>query len=211
MTRSIKTPRRDSGSEDKAIAAALRLFLKSGWSGVNMDSVAVEAGVARQTLYNRFGSKDALFRAALDTHWAALGRAAEKELDPTRPPRGVLTEIAKTILAFIDDHDQVGMTRMVIAESRTHPDIARVFSERGKAPLMRLFVDYLSAATRAGKLSCPQPKLAARQFLGMIQESLLWPRVMGAPDELQEPRIVVQGAIDVFMRCYAGRRAGLVR
>lgn len=194
--------RRRPNSEARITAAARRLFLMRGLDGVNMDLIAAEAGVARQTLYNRFGSKDAVFEAAISDHWQGLADVAAVSLDPDRPPRDVLADVASGILAFVRDRDQVAMTRMVIAESLRQPALGRTFFLLGKGPLLARFVAYLSAATARGRLSCADPALAARQYLGMIQESLLWPEVMGIDAEKDDCERVVRGAIGVFLKAY---------
>ena len=44
----------------------MRLFRAHGWAGTTLAAVAEEAGVAVETIYNGFGSKKALLRAAAD-------------------------------------------------------------------------------------------------------------------------------------------------
>lgn len=46
--------------------AARGLFLTKGWAGTGMREVAVEAGVATETLYSHFSSKRGLLRAVMD-------------------------------------------------------------------------------------------------------------------------------------------------
>lgn len=62
------------------VRAARDLFLREGF-GVGMDAIAAEAGVSKVTVYNHFGSKEALFTAvvagALDEPLAAGGEEAE--------------------------------------------------------------------------------------------------------------------------------------
>jgi AcrR family transcriptional regulator len=48
------------------VAAATRLFTQEGWGNTTMTKVATEAGVAVETVYQRFKSKAALMRAAVD-------------------------------------------------------------------------------------------------------------------------------------------------
>lgn len=48
------------------VAAATRLFAQEGWGNTTMIKVAAEAGVAVETVYQRFKSKAALLRAAVD-------------------------------------------------------------------------------------------------------------------------------------------------
>ena len=55
---------------DKAqliICAAREAFLEKGYDGVSMDKVASRAGVAKQTVYARYTSKDALFLAVVES------------------------------------------------------------------------------------------------------------------------------------------------
>lgn len=48
------------------MAAATRLFAEHGWAGTTLAAIADEAGVSVETIYNGFGSKKGLLRAAMD-------------------------------------------------------------------------------------------------------------------------------------------------
>ena len=48
------------------IAAATALFTSRGWAATGMRDIAVEAGVATETIYKHFSSKAELFRQAAD-------------------------------------------------------------------------------------------------------------------------------------------------
>jgi|SRR5690606_6329736 len=58
----------------KILAAASELFYQRGITAVGVDTIAVHSGVTKRTLYDRFGSKDALVVAYLqhrhDDWWA---------------------------------------------------------------------------------------------------------------------------------------------
>ena len=58
------------------VAAATRLFAQEGWGNTTMIKVAAEAGVAVETVYQRFKTKAALLRAAVD---ATIGGAENAE------------------------------------------------------------------------------------------------------------------------------------
>ena len=53
------------GSRNAIVDAAERLFLERGFGSVSMDELAVEAGVARRTLYNQLASKEVDHREKL--------------------------------------------------------------------------------------------------------------------------------------------------
>jgi AcrR family transcriptional regulator len=64
----------DASARNVLIEAAIRLFCRHGINATGIEAVVAEAGVARMTIYNQFGSKDGLVVAAL-THEGATWRA----------------------------------------------------------------------------------------------------------------------------------------
>ena len=57
-----------SDRNTRIIEAAGRLFSRYGVSKTTMNDIAREAGVARQTLYNAYPSKDEILRGAVQSH-----------------------------------------------------------------------------------------------------------------------------------------------
>lgn len=51
--------------EERIVEAAVRLFSRYGVKRTSMNDIAVEAGIARQTLYNAFANKDEVLRATI--------------------------------------------------------------------------------------------------------------------------------------------------
>lgn len=68
--------------ETEILAAAEQLFARKGYASATMAEVAAEAGFAIATLYNLFGSKEAIFDGLLARHLAIL--AGEVALATTR-------------------------------------------------------------------------------------------------------------------------------
>ncbi|MGI8648926.1 MAG: TetR/AcrR family transcriptional regulator [Rubrobacter sp.] len=70
-------------ASERVLAAASRLFYAEGIRAVGVEAVASEAGVTKKTLYDNFGSKDALIAAYLrgrDERWRAwIMEVAERE------------------------------------------------------------------------------------------------------------------------------------
>lgn len=200
-------------SEDAILAAARTLFLAAGYDGVNLDQVAETAGVSRQTVYNRFGGKEALFRAMVRRHWAGVLTWSDQVRATIRDvrfpdPAAKLVGIARAFLRFIDDADQVAFTRLVIAESRARPWIGEEFHRFGQALTLETLAEILGAMHQQGVLDCPRPDVAARQFLALINESSLWPRLMAvgaAQTDAPDPDAIVAEAVATFL-CRYGRR-----
>lgn len=65
--RRYDTTRRDrqaAATRQEVLEAAVELFRESGWAGTTLAAIAERAGVAVETIYNGFGSKKGLLRAA---------------------------------------------------------------------------------------------------------------------------------------------------
>ena len=52
--------------KDQLVETAIRLFCRHGYHATGIDTILAEAGIAKMTLYNNFGSKEALILAALE-------------------------------------------------------------------------------------------------------------------------------------------------
>ena len=121
----------ESATTRAILDAAHRLFLKAGFDGVNLEQVGRAAGVSRQTVYNQFGSKEAVFHDVVQRHWDAVrsetaSAFAAMEMLASSPAE-CLRQFARALLRFVEETDQVAFTRLVIAESRQRPSIADEF------------------------------------------------------------------------------------
>ncbi|WP_235476601.1 TetR/AcrR family transcriptional regulator [Frigoribacterium sp. Leaf263] len=93
----------------RVLDAASRLFYEQGIHAVGVDTIAAEAGVTKKTLYDRFGSKEALVVSYLqhrDQRWREH-IAAHLALVPEPGPDRVLAVFDATIL-WVPDNDRKG-------------------------------------------------------------------------------------------------------
>jgi AcrR family transcriptional regulator len=65
------------------------LFYRQGIHAVGVDTIAAESGVTKRTLYDRFGSKDALVTAYLQHRHDAWWQRLEERLADASPPRAL--------------------------------------------------------------------------------------------------------------------------
>jgi AcrR family transcriptional regulator len=85
-------------NRERVLAAARRLFAERGVRGVTMSDVARAAGVAKGTVFHRFGDRAGLALALLDEHERTLQDRILRgppPLGPGAPPR-------ERLLAFLD-------------------------------------------------------------------------------------------------------------
>lgn len=202
----ILSSEHSTSKQDAILAAAGRIFIQHGFEGSSMDLIAKAAGVARQTLYNRFpDGKEALFGAVAERMWRAfpvMDIATDEEA--LANPEAGLRSIGRGVAAFWAPPLAVAFLRMVIAEGPRFPELTRRFFEVGKTPAVSAVRNYIAELGRRGKLTIDDPELASQQFLGMIDETVLWVRIMGDPRELSVAHTnkVVDQAVAIFLRYY---------
>jgi AcrR family transcriptional regulator len=73
------------GTRDALLDAAYDAAVAGDWARTRMLDVARAAGVSRQTLYNEFGSKDALAQALAMREVERFIEGTERELDDAHP------------------------------------------------------------------------------------------------------------------------------
>jgi TetR/AcrR family transcriptional regulator of autoinduction and epiphytic fitness len=196
---------RRGGSREAIVEAAERLFLERGFGSVSMDELAEAAGVARRTLYNQFASKEEIFREML----LRVARQLEDAFPPGIETQGdveeVLRKIARVILDLHQHAEYLGFLRMVVADSRQFPWIAKEFAAV-MDPRTERFMRYLAHVTALGLLDCPDPLLAAHQFMGMLNEFSLWPWMMGRENIAVPTENVIEETIRMFLSRYGRTR-----
>jgi TetR/AcrR family transcriptional regulator of autoinduction and epiphytic fitness len=192
---------RRGGSREAIVDAAQRLFLERGFGSVSMDELAVAAGVARRTLYNQFASKEEIFREML----LNVSRQLEDAFPPGIETEGdvdhVLRLIARVILDLHKNPEYLGFLRMVAADSRQFPWIAKEFAAVMDPQTDRL-TRYIAHLSDLGILNCRNPMLAAHQFMGVINELSLWPWMMGRKSLPIPADELVEETLRMFLQHY---------
>jgi TetR/AcrR family transcriptional regulator, regulator of autoinduction and epiphytic fitness len=197
---------RRNGSRQAIIEAAERLFLERGFGAVSMDELASAAGVARRTVYNQFTSKEEIFREMLRRVSAQLETAFPPGIETQGDAEDVLRLIARTILELHKRPEYLGFLRMVVADSRQFPWIAKEFAGVME-PQSERFTRYLAHLTAIGILDCRNPMLAAHQFMGMLNELSLWPWMTGRDGIPIPANEVIEETIWMFLQYYRRRQS----
>ncbi len=90
--------------EAEILGAAERLFARKGYAAATMSEVAAEAGFAIGTLYNLFGSKDAIFDRLLEIHCDALNQDMAVAMAKAGTPREKLEASTQARAAYLGAH-----------------------------------------------------------------------------------------------------------
>jgi AcrR family transcriptional regulator len=152
------------------ICAAREAFLEKGYDGVSMDEVANRAGVAKQTVYARYASKDALFLAVVESLQGRMLSAlcAAGSL----PIRDRLQQIGRELLELVLDPSSLSLSRIALGASYRFPTLGHSVYGARINKLHAVLADILEHAAKDGSLSVDDPKVAAEQFLALVRGEL---------------------------------------
>ncbi|MFJ9179295.1 TetR/AcrR family transcriptional regulator [Streptomyces sp. NPDC102360] len=185
-------------------SAATELFLDRGYDGTSLARIAEAAGVSKSTLFKQFPTKAALFEAIVTESWerdagdtAARPRAGDL--------RSGLTAIGHRYADLIGRPRMAGLFRIVIAELPRFPELGRMQFQLGKLPYFASVQRYLESEHVAGNADVPDAESAANQFLGMIANYVLWPRMLltGWNPASSDIRNAVEEAVETMLARYA--------
>ena len=137
-----KIEQKKKQKRDSILEAAQALFQSSGFIGTSMDKIAAKAGVTKQTVYRYFDSKEALFKATLETQRLQASSDFLEALNLENPAEA-LEGFAIGFLARHLSKAHLANIRLLVSEGPRVPEITRTFYAMGpsrtKSRLNRFF------------------------------------------------------------------------
>jgi AcrR family transcriptional regulator len=149
----------------KILEAATQLFLKVGYEQASIDSILLQSGGSKSTLYAYFPTKEDLFRSVIDK---VVDNDVGAALDVRGNARVVLTGFAVQRLRAVLAPRHRAVLGVVIAERERFPDLARIYCERGPRKSQLQLAAYLEMLRRHEVLSIDDAAEAADLFIGML-------------------------------------------
>ena len=209
----LKHKRKDPRKPKQAavIQAAAELFVQHGYDGTSTEMIAERAGVSRQTIYNQFQSKEALFLAIavdlVEEIFTPLGEAVEG----TEDLRGALFAFAHNMLRKLLRPKTIAFHRLVITVAARFPALALAVHEATSVAIEEKVAAYLEKQSR---LRLPDPAIAAQQFMALIVHPYPLKALLGIREDADGPEMQchLEAAVDTFVRAYGGdadRREGV--
>jgi AcrR family transcriptional regulator len=164
-----RRPGRPTLSDAQLLDIALDLFLENGFERTSIDAITTAAGMAKRTVYARYGDKETLFKAALN-------RAIEDWLVPVERLRAAEVEgledtllaIAQLLLANILSPAGMRLLRLSNAVSVSMPEIAANNTRMGTEPTLAYLADLFRRRLLHPDAPAPEADEAALAFLHLV-------------------------------------------
>jgi TetR/AcrR family transcriptional regulator len=90
----------------RLLQAAIKLFAAHGFHAVSVDQIVALARVNKRMVYHYFGSKDALFEAALSEVYKRIETVEFHAVERGRTPREKLSRLLESYFEFLDQQPE---------------------------------------------------------------------------------------------------------
>lgn len=158
----------------------MEVFAERGFGATRVEDIARRAGVSKGTLFVYFATKEELFRAVaqtvLSSHLVGIKNLA---VDPDRPLRELVPELLAQ-LAKVGETGMPAMARLLIAESRKFPELARIWYEEVASKVILVLRAAIERAQARGEIGPGDPALYAFSIVGPMMAAVLFREVFGA-------------------------------
>ena len=186
-------------NRERLLRAATSSFLAHGY-GSSVEHIARRAGVAKQTVYSHFASKDALFKEV--ARELVKGILIELEAEP-QDLRAGLVRFGLAYRRRILSAEGIATFRTLMPEIPRFRALAKAMYANSAGETVRRLAQHLEAAMRAGKLRRDEPEFAAELLLGMLTGQDRIKRLFCVLDRADTDARHTARIVDCFLRSYA--------
>lgn len=174
-----KWRRRKDARPAEIVAAALEVFAEKGFAAARLDDIAARAGVSKGALYLYFETKQDLFTAvvrdAISPNIAQV-EAAARAMDI--PFAQVVRLLIGRAAEMLTDSPVGPVAKMVIAESRNFPDLARVWHDEVVDRVLGVITGLIETAQARGEIRPGVARYHAFSIAGPLLMGALWREVL---------------------------------
>ena len=194
------------------IDAAASVFCREGFAGANIDLIAAEAGVSRQTIYNHHRDKEKLFMAVVRdlTERCNAGIFATFASFPDQP-----RDLEVDLIGFavrmnqncICNRDGRFLRKLIQTEGERYPELFAEWRDQGPGRTWPALAARFARLAHAGHLAVDDPDVAARQFLALANAELQTTFMLGGMPSEDEVLQSATHGVRTFLRAFGKRRS----
>lgn len=178
MSRVVPPPprrRRKEARPAELIAAALDMFVEKGYAAARLEDVAARAGVSKGTLYLYFDSKEALFKAVVrEGLLPALAEGEGLAAGFSGSATDLLREVIGGMWRLIGSQRIGGIPKLVFAEARNFPEIARFYHEEVILRGTALIRGVIERGIACGEFRPVDPASAILVVIAPVLMRMIW-------------------------------------
>jgi len=173
-----KRHRRPNARPGEILEAALDLFSERGFAAARLEDIASRAGLSKASIYLYYKDKNRLLNAIVEamavTNVLSVAAMADSHQGPMMPLlRGILQHLGQRLAqGRLPD-----LIKLIISESRAHPDLGRLYLDRVVNRALPLFRKLIERGVASGEFRPVDADLAARCLVGPMLLTAVWKSV----------------------------------
>jgi TetR/AcrR family transcriptional regulator, mexJK operon transcriptional repressor len=184
--------------------AAREEFFAHGFAAASIETIAAQSNVSKVTIYNRFGTKEALFAAVVGRECHNMSAGLAELSSDAEDFRGQLIDFGERTISFLTLPHVVRFEKRISTESERDPKIGELFLDSGPRRLQAKLTELMESAIASHAIKPCDPQIAAGHLYGMIIgfEIFMARFLINEPDKTKLCRHVTL-AVDRFLLAYA--------
>lgn len=192
--------RRKEARPGELLSAALEVFAERGFAATRLEEVAQRAGVSKGTVYLYFDSKEALFKAAVESAVIPALEAGEAiAANASVQPIDALRSFVFWWWEKVGATELGALPKLLVAETGNFPELGKWFHDnlimRGK----RAAASIIARGIAAGDFRPLEPMDVARIIFAQMFSYVLWRRAFDqAMPDLPEPEAYFNLVLDLL-------------
>ena len=167
--------RRPKARPTEILEAALDLFTERGFNATRLEDVASRAGLSKAAIYLYFNDKTSLLTALVQ---ATVGANITIASDMIGKHQGPVAPLVRQLLGFMAGRMQEtrmpDLIKLVISESRAHPEIGRFYLDNVIGRGLPLFQSLIERGMATGEFRKVDPRLTVKCLVGPMLLGAIW-------------------------------------
>ena len=167
--------RRPEARPTEILEAALDLFTERGFNATRLADVASRAGLSKAAIYLYFNDKTSLLTALVQ---ATVGANISLASDMIGKHQGPVAPLLRQLIGFMAGRMQEtrmpDLIKLVISESRAHPEIGRFYLDNVIGKALPLFQSVIERGMASGEFRSIDPRLTVKCLIGPMLLGAIW-------------------------------------
>jgi len=170
--------RRPDDRPREILDAALDLFSEKGFAATRLDDVASRAGLSKAAIYLYFKDKTSLLKAVVESvaspNLASAGDLVAAHKGPIAP---LLQQLLGFIAGRMRETRLPDLIKLVISESRAHPELGRFYLEHVIGKALPMFQSLIERGIASGEFRAIDARLTVKCLIGPMLLGAIWKSV----------------------------------
>ena len=193
----------DLAKREAILDAARNEFFAHGFAATSIETIADMSNVSKVTIYNRFGTKEALFAAMVERECKMMGTVFFAPDSGEADLRSQLIAFGQTAIDFLTEPRIMRFERRLAAEAEQRPEVGELFLNAGPRRLKSELTKMLETAVASHNIRPCDCGLAAGHLYGLICGfDMFFARFSANGPNKRKLRAQVPEAVDRFLAAY---------